>query len=195
MEKAIKSEEKHVWPEPQPPLAAACLTHAALSTPGCSFSADKRGPALISDYWMHSEAWQPKKETWRTTYAPSRYLISGAIELWMRRAIWLEPRSPQWGGEETLGPRTMSLPIRQCARRERYQIIPASAESLKSVFYSFLSRGWGDTARLINLCEGQRGKMKWCPLFSHFTKTCLKLQCGICAPRQMHIKKMELNNE
>lgn len=24
--------------------------------------------------------------------------------------------------------------------------------------------------------------------FSYFTKTCLKLQCGICSPRQMHIK-------
>lgn len=44
-------------------------------------------------------------------------------------------------GEKTLGSRTMSLPIRQCARRERYQIIPASAESLKSVFYPFLSCG------------------------------------------------------
>lgn len=30
--------------------------------------------------------------------------------------------------------------------------------------------------------------MKWCLLFSYFTKTCLKLQYGICSPRQMHIK-------
>lgn len=72
-------------------------------------------------------------------------------------------------------------------RARRYQIIPVSAESLKSVFYSFLSSGWGDTVPLINLCEGQR-ENEMMPTFSYFTKTCLKLQYGICSPRQMHIK-------
>lgn len=72
-------------------------------------------------------------------------------------------------------------------RVRRNQIIPHCAQSLKSVFYSFHSSGWGDTVPLINLCEGQR-ENEMMPTFSYFTKTCLKLQYGICSPRQMHIK-------
>lgn len=72
-------------------------------------------------------------------------------------------------------------------RVRRYQIIPQCAESLKSVFYSFHSSGWEDTVPLINLCQGQR-ENEMMPTFSYFTKTCLKLQYGICSPRQMHTK-------
>lgn len=43
-------------------------------------------------------------------------------------------------------------------RARQYQIMPVSAESLKSVFYSFLSSGWGDTVPLINLCGGTERK-------------------------------------
>lgn len=72
-------------------------------------------------------------------------------------------------------------------RVRRYQIILQCAESLKSVFYSFHSSGWKDTVPLINLCKGQ-WENEMMPAFSFFTKTCLKLQCGIFGPRQMHIK-------
>lgn len=100
--------------------------------------------------------------------------------------IWFKESTPQWRKEnvKVLNNVTTNPPV---CRARQYQIMPGSVESLKSVFYSFLSSGWGDTVPLINLCGGQR-ENEMMPTFSYFTKTCLKLQYGICSPRQMHIK-------
>lgn len=98
--------------------------------------------------------------------------------------IWREQPTIKKGRRKGLNNVTTNPPL---CRVRRYQIIPQCAESLKSVFCSFHSSGWEDTVLLINLCEGQR-ENEMMPTFSYFTKTCLKLQYGICSPRQMHVK-------